>query len=51
MFLLLVLIGYLAGIAWKLSGANFDWVILLYAVNAIMVVIDILLYRKYMAKI
>jgi len=42
-FLIIVLIGYIAGILHKIFN-NFDLVIWLYIANAVMVSIDILLY-------
>lgn len=47
LFLWLVEIGYLSGIAYKLSNPN--WVIALYCLNALMVAIDIVLVMKYTA--
>jgi len=44
-FLLIVLVGYLAGILHKLIF-HYDLVILLYALNALMVGFDILLYLR-----
>ena len=48
-FLFIILIGYLAGLLHKVLF-NFDMVIVLYGINAVMVSIDILLYfrnRRY----
>jgi hypothetical protein len=45
-FLLLVFVGYLAGIFHKIYF-NFDLVIILYIINAVMVLIDICLYATY----
>ena len=48
-FLFIVLIGYIAGILHKVLF-NYDLVIILYIINAVMVFVDILLYfrnRKY----
>ena len=48
-FLFIILIGYLAGLLHKVLY-NFDMVIVLYGINAVMVSIDILLYfrnRRY----
>lgn len=45
-FLCCIFIGYLAGIAYKLTS-NFDHVIWLYCVNALMIAIEILLYFRY----
>lgn len=44
-FLIIVLIGYLAGIFHKLFY-NLDWVVFLYALNGAMVCCDILLYFR-----
>ena len=48
-FLFIVLVGYIAGILHKILF-NYDLVIILYIINAVMVSVDILLYfrnRKY----
>ena len=48
-FLWLIIIGYIAGILNKIVGHKVDWVIWLYAVNALMVATDlflVLLYRR-----
>ncbi len=44
-FLVIVEIGYIAGICFKLTG-TLDYVIALYILNACMVLIDIGLYRR-----
>lgn len=44
-FLIIVEIGYIAGICFKLTG-TLDYVIALYVLNAGMVLIDIGLYRR-----
>ena len=44
-FLFIILIGYLSGLLHKLFF-NFDMVIILYGVNAVMVSADILLYYR-----
>jgi len=44
-FLFIVFVGYIAGTTHKLTY-NFDYVIYLYILNAIMVFIDILLYYR-----
>ncbi len=44
-FLVIVEIGYIAGICFKLTG-TLDCVIALYALNALMVLADIGLYRR-----
>jgi hypothetical protein len=48
-FLIIVLLGYLSGIAHK-ALYSFDAVIYLYIVNAIMVIIDTSLYFAYRTK-
>jgi hypothetical protein len=55
LFLVLVLIGYLAGIAAKLVAAVQEhrapvWVTALYAINAVMVATDIVLFLRYRPK-
>lgn len=54
-FLILILIGYLSGIAAKIVLAAFanswpNWVTILYALNAAMVAVEIMLYRKYCSR-
>ena len=52
-FLWLIIIGYIAGILNKSVGHKVDWVIWLYAVNALMVATDlflVLLYRRRNAR-
>jgi uncharacterized membrane protein len=44
-FLYIVLVGYIAGITHKLLY-NYNWVIILYILNGLMVIIDILLYYR-----
>jgi len=51
-FMTLILTGYLSGIAAKLSGALLagravEWVTLLYALNALLVAVDIGLYLRF----
>jgi len=51
-FLSLILVGYLAGIGAKIATAHvrcepIHWVASLYAINAVMVSIEIALYLKY----
>lgn len=47
LFLILVFVGYLFGIAGKLIGGSFKWyVVLFYFLNAIMVGLDIILYFR-----
>ena len=46
LFLWLVLIGYVAGVLFKLTGTT-DAVLLLYAVNFFMVGTEIVLYYRY----
>lgn len=45
-FLIIVIIGYISGILNKIFY-TFDYVIILYAINLIMVSIDAILYIKY----
>lgn len=50
LFLWLILIGYLSGIAMKLiqsGGGMPDWVTALYALNAAMVTVEIVLYFRF----
>ena len=52
-FLWLIIIGYIAGILNKIVGHKVDWVIWLYAVNALMVATDlflVVLYRRRNAR-
>lgn len=50
-FLILIFIGYVSGIGAKIAraagGEGLDWVIALYALNGLMVAIEIVLYAKY----
>ena len=46
LFLIIVFIGYLSGLAHKIIY-NYDFVIILYLSNAILVFVDIVLYLKY----
>jgi len=45
-FLWFVFVGYIAGIFHKIVN-SFDWVIVIYSMNACMVFIDIFLYYVY----
>ncbi len=45
-FLLLILIGYICGIASKISGNKITYVLYFYILNFIMVSIDIVLYLR-----
>ena len=52
-FLWLIIIGYIAGILCKIVGNKIDWVIGLYALNAVMVAADlflVVLYRRRNAR-
>ena len=52
-FLWLIIIGYIAGILNKIVGDKIDWVIGLYALNAVMVATDLVLvvfYRRRNAR-
>lgn len=44
-FLVIVLIGYIAGIFHKVFY-NLDWVVFLYALNGLMILLDIFLYIR-----
>jgi len=44
-FLYIVLIGYAAGITHKVLYSR-DWIIVLYAINGLMVFVDVLLYYR-----
>ncbi len=46
-FMVIVCVGYLSGIVHKLLFSR-DWVIVLYALNMVMVVIDLILYYRYL---
>jgi hypothetical protein len=46
-FMVVICVGYLSGILHKLFFA-YDWVIVLYAINMIMVATDLLLYYRYL---
>ncbi len=45
LFLIIVVIGYISGIIHKLLYSR-DWVVMLYALNALMVSVDIALYYR-----
>ncbi len=45
LFLIIVVIGYVSGIIHKLLYSR-DWVVMLYALNALMVSVDIVLYYR-----
>ena len=47
LFMGIVCIGYLSGMIHKVHF-SFDWVIILYLVNMILIMIDIMLYFKYL---
>ncbi len=49
LFMLIILIGYLSGIVHK-TLYSYDWVIFLYIFNLTMVLIDLMLYIKYIRK-
>jgi len=46
LFMMIIMTGYASGIIHKLLN-SFDWVIALYALNFIMVGLDLLLYLRY----
>jgi len=48
-FMIIVIIGYLSGIVHKLLFSR-DWVIALYALNLLMVGVDLMLYFKFFRK-
>ncbi|MBN1798407.1 MAG: hypothetical protein JW822_07510 [Spirochaetales bacterium] len=48
-FMAIIFLGYLSGITHKLIF-TFDWVILLYILNCIMVGIDLFLYFRYLPR-
>ena len=50
-FLCLIIAGYLAGIVSKIVGGHVDWVIALYALNALMVGADLTLVCYYRARL
>lgn len=49
LFMAVVCLGYVFGIAHKLLY-SMDWVIVLYAINLVLVLIDLTLYFKYLPK-
>lgn len=49
MFMAIVFLGYLSGIAFKLTGKP-DWVLALYVMNAVLVMTDLLLYFKFLPR-
>ena len=50
-FLYLIIFGYLAGIVSKIVGGHVDWVIALYALNALMVGTDLVLVCYYRSRL
>ena len=44
-FLIIIEVGYLSGIVYKVSS-NLDHIVWLYVLNAVMVLVDICLYRR-----
>ena len=50
-FLYLIIFGYLSGIVSKIVGGHVDWVIALYALNALMVGTDLVLVCYYRARL
>lgn len=50
-FLWLILVGYLAGIAFKLCQGDGQWVIVFYALNTILVSVDLFFTTKYMKRV
>jgi hypothetical protein len=49
LFMAIVFLGYLSGIAFKLTGRP-DWVLALYIMNAVFVMTDLALYVKYLTR-
>ncbi|MDD4869767.1 MAG: hypothetical protein PHR77_04340 [Kiritimatiellae bacterium] len=49
LFMGIVCFGYLSGMIHKILY-SFDWIIILYVINMIMILIDITLYFKYLPK-
>jgi hypothetical protein len=49
LFMIVVCFGYIFGIIHKLLY-SMDWVIVLYALNMVLVMIDLILYFKYLPK-
>lgn len=49
LFMVIVCIGYLSGMIHKVLY-SFDWVIILYLINMVLILIDIILYFKYLPK-
>ena len=48
-FMIIVCMGYVAGIVHKVL-CSCDWIIFLYGLNLIMVVIDLILYYRYIPR-
>ena len=48
-FMGIICVGYLSGIVHKLLFA-YDWVIALYALNVVLIAIDLALYHRYTAR-
>lgn len=51
LFLLMVFLGYMAGLAAKLLRPPLDWVVALYLINALMVMTDLILVIYYKRKV
>ena len=48
-FMAIVCVGYLSGVVHKALFSR-DWIIILYAANMVMVIIDLALYYKYLPR-
>ncbi len=49
MFMIILCAGYMSGLIHKILY-SYDWIIVLYAANLIMVAIDLFLYYRYLPK-
>ncbi len=49
LFMVVICVGYLSGILHKLLF-SLDWVIVLYAINLLMVAMDLFLYYRYLSR-
>lgn len=50
MYMIIVCIGYLCGILHKIIF-SYDWIIVLYSINLLMVLFDLCLYYKYRMRV
>ncbi len=46
MFMIVVIIGYIAGIIHKLTPGNYDWVIYFYILDILLVITDLLIWIR-----